>query len=460
MAGPVSAHTWIVAAAYLAAGIISALALRVLFTRVVVWTIGGLVLLTSRKVQPGDFIQLDNGMEGYVEDTNWRNTILRQLPNNLLVVPNATVASSIVTNYHLPEHELSVTISCGVSYESDLERVERVTVEVGQEVMHEVKGGVPEHEPTVRYNTFGDSSICFNVGLREGIDNSSPTETVVRQAPEPLALLGVIERQARKIGHAMDISRFAGHDGAQLAYRETGSGRPLILLHGFMGTGSHWLDQGPADTLTEQGFYLVLPDLRGHGESTRSHDPLAYPPDVLADDGLALIEHLGLGAGEYDLGGYSLGGRIVVRMLARGAEPGRAFVAGQGLAKVSGSQGGGATHRTLTALVDGVALDPGSPGARTAHWAARTGADPRALLNVMGSLVPTPEDDLRRITTPTLVVIGDRDERSDADELAALLPAGCFIRVPGGHVDAFAAPEFAAAIKAFLTDRTDQPGEH
>jgi pimeloyl-ACP methyl ester carboxylesterase len=253
----------------------------------------------------------------------------------------------------------------------------------------------------------------------------------------------------------MDISRFAGRDGAQLAYRETGSGRPLILLHGFMGMGSYWLEQGPGDTLAEQGFRLVLPDFRGHGESTRSHDPHLYPPDVLADDGLALIEHLGLVAGEYDLGGYSLGGRIVVRMLARGAEPGRAVVAGQGLAKVSGPQGGGASHRALTALVDGVALDPGSPDAQIAHWAREVDADPRALLHMLGSLVPTPEDELRRITTPTLVVIGDRDERSDADELAGLLPAGCFVCVPGGHGDAFAAPEFAAAIKAFLTDRTD-----
>jgi small-conductance mechanosensitive channel len=211
-------------------------------TRVVVWTIGGLVLLdslgvaitplltalgvgglavalalqdtlsnlfagvhilTSRKVQPGDFIQLDNGMQGYVEDTNWRNTIIRQLPNNTLVVPNATVASSIVTNYHLPEHEMSVTVPCAVSYESDLEHVERVTIEVGLEVMRDVKGGVPEHEPTVRYSTFGDNSVTFNVGLRtadvsaqaliihefikrlhsryqnEGIENSSPSQSIV-----------------------------------------------------------------------------------------------------------------------------------------------------------------------------------------------------------------------------------------------------------------------------------------
>ena len=248
----------------------------------------------------------------------------------------------------------------------------------------------------------------------------------------------------------MDVSRFAGRDGVELAYRQAGSGRPLILLHGFMGTGSDWLDQGPGETLADQGFRLFLPDFRGHGESASSPDPLAYPPDVLADDGLALIEHLGLGAGEYDLGGYSLGGRIVVRMLARGAQPGRAIVAGQGLAKVSGPQDASLIHRALSAIVAGDALDPGSPDAQVAHWVGVSGADPRVLLHVGDSLVPTPEDDLRRITTPALVVIGDRDERSDADELAALLPAGRYVCVPGDHADAFRAPEFAAAMEAFL----------
>jgi pimeloyl-ACP methyl ester carboxylesterase len=257
----------------------------------------------------------------------------------------------------------------------------------------------------------------------------------------------------------MDVLRFVGHDGVELAYREIGSGRPLIALHGFMGAGSDWLDQGSAGTLAGQGFRLVLPDFRGHGQSARPHDPLAYPPDVLADDGLALIEHLGLGAGQYDLGGYSLGGRIAVRMLARGAEPGRAVVAGQGLAKVSGPQGGGATRHAIAALAEGIALPPGSAGAQIAQWAAKIGADPRALLHVLGSLVPTPEDDVRRITVPTLVVIGDADERSDADELAALLPAGRFTRVPGDHVGAFAAPELTAVIRAFLTGEPTSPGE-
>ena len=72
---------------------------------------------------------------------------------------------------------------------------------------------------------------------------------------------------------------------------------------------------------------------------------------------------------------------------------------------------------------------------------------------MLNSLVPTPEAALRQITTPTLVAIGDQDERSDADELAALLHDARFVRVPGDHGSAFAAPELAAAVAAFLAER-------
>src|ERR1700722_1124182 len=225
--------------------------------------------------------------------------------------------------------------------------------------------------------------------------------------------------------------RFAGRDGVELAWHETGSGRPLILLPGFGGTGYRMLEHGPAGTLAVHGHRVVLPDFRGYGESAKPHDRTSYPPDVLADDGLALVEHLGLGEGDYELGGYSLGARIVVRMLARGAKPRRAIVAGQGLAKVSGPQGGGTTHRVLTALVDGVEIEPDSADARMAYWISKLGADPRALLYVSESLIRTPEDALRKITIPTLVAIGDQDERADADELAALLPNARFARVAG-----------------------------
>ncbi|MGH7608248.1 MAG: mechanosensitive ion channel family protein, partial [Gemmatimonadales bacterium] len=126
----------------------------------------GLHILSSRQVRTGDFVRLESGEEGYVVDITWRYTTVRQLANNVTVVPNAKLASAIVTNYYLPETELAVLVPVGVSYASDLAHVEQVTVDVGREIMHDVPGGVPEFVPFIRYNTFGDSSIVFTVILR------------------------------------------------------------------------------------------------------------------------------------------------------------------------------------------------------------------------------------------------------------------------------------------------------
>jgi len=126
----------------------------------------GIHIIISKQVRVGDYIRLDTGEEGYVTDLNWRYTVIKTLANNVVIVPNGKLASAIVTNYNLPEKELSVLVDVGVSYASDLEKVERVTVEVAREVMREVVGEIPGFEPFVRYRAFGDSSIDFTVILR------------------------------------------------------------------------------------------------------------------------------------------------------------------------------------------------------------------------------------------------------------------------------------------------------
>jgi small-conductance mechanosensitive channel len=126
----------------------------------------GIHVLASKEVEPGAYIKLDTGEEGYIVDVNWRQTTVRQIGNNLIMVPNAKVANAIVTNFHQPEREMSVAVQGRVAYDSDLEQVEKETIEVAREVMREVNGGVPTHEPTVRFHTFGDSSVNFSVTLR------------------------------------------------------------------------------------------------------------------------------------------------------------------------------------------------------------------------------------------------------------------------------------------------------
>jgi small-conductance mechanosensitive channel len=126
----------------------------------------GVHLLASKKIRIGDYVKLETGQEGYVTDINWRNTSLRQLPNNMIIVPNAKMASAIVINFYRPQNELAVPIECEVDYESDLEKVEAVTKEVIRDVMQTVDGGVPSFEPVVRFHTFGDWSIKFTANLR------------------------------------------------------------------------------------------------------------------------------------------------------------------------------------------------------------------------------------------------------------------------------------------------------
>jgi len=126
----------------------------------------GLYILASRQFRPGDFIKLDSGAEGYVVDIGWRATRIQELRNNMIVVPNAKLAQTQITNYHYPEKEMSASVQVGVAYGSNLEKVERVTIDVAKKVLKTTPGGVADFEPTVRFHTFGDSSVNFSVSLR------------------------------------------------------------------------------------------------------------------------------------------------------------------------------------------------------------------------------------------------------------------------------------------------------
>lgn len=126
----------------------------------------GFHLLLTGKVRVGDWIELESGEAGLVIDITWRNTTLQQRRNNIIIIPNSTVASSITINYNLPKSELAIRVDCGVAYDSDLEFVEKVTVEVAQDVMENVEGGVPSHKAFVRFSEFGDSSVDFYVNIR------------------------------------------------------------------------------------------------------------------------------------------------------------------------------------------------------------------------------------------------------------------------------------------------------
>jgi pimeloyl-ACP methyl ester carboxylesterase len=248
----------------------------------------------------------------------------------------------------------------------------------------------------------------------------------------------------------LPVQRFPCPDGVELAWREVGSGRPFILLHGLTGSGALLAGQALVPALAGRGYRVILPDLRGHGDSGRPHDPACYPPDILADDMLALIGHLALE--DYDLGGYSMGGKLVLRLLARGARPAHAVVGGQCLDALEAESDRTDGHRRILAgVAGGAVLRAGSPEGAMADWIRQSGVDARAAGLVLDTFVATPAGLLRRVSAPTLVILGDRDSRAaSAGSLAALLPHGRLVLVPGDHVTAPGAPQFTAAVLRFL----------
>jgi len=124
----------------------------------------GIHILVEKSIRVGDFIKLETGQEGYVEDITWRTTRVRMLPNNTVIIPNSKLSQSVVTNYYLPEKRMSLLIPIGVSYSSDPERVERILIEETKKAVGEIPGLLGDPEPFVRFIPgFGDSSLNFTL---------------------------------------------------------------------------------------------------------------------------------------------------------------------------------------------------------------------------------------------------------------------------------------------------------
>jgi small-conductance mechanosensitive channel len=126
----------------------------------------GIHILASRKIHTGDFIRLETGQEGNVVDISWRTTTIKAPANHLIIVPNTRVASSIVLDFDQPDREVTVVIPLAVSHDSDLTKVESVTLDVAREALKQTTGGVATFEPVVRFSAIADFAIQFNVILR------------------------------------------------------------------------------------------------------------------------------------------------------------------------------------------------------------------------------------------------------------------------------------------------------
>lgn len=256
------------------------------------------------------------------------------------------------------------------------------------------------------------------------------------------------EFQENRVPMAETVDTIRSFDGAKLAVRRMGGGRPVVLLHGlFSSAEMNWIRFGHAGTLAGAGFEAIMPDLRAHGQSDAPHDPAAYPSDVLGRDLAALIDALELD--DYDLCGFSLGARTAARAVAGRLAPRRLVLAGMGFEGLAGWK------RRSGFFIDAIdrfeEVKQGDPAFMAVQFMKTMKIDRVAARLLLGSVEDMDEADLAKIAMPTLVVCGDKDrDNGSPAALAEALPDARFVEVPGTHMSSVTDAALGRAIADFL----------
>jgi len=243
------------------------------------------------------------------------------------------------------------------------------------------------------------------------------------------------------------------HDGIEIAFRDEGAGAPIVLVHGFASTAEmNWVHPGWVATLLGAGRRVIALDNRGHGASTKFYDPADYHTARMAQDVRALLDHLGLE--RVDLMGYSMGARIAAFFaLAHPARVRRLVLGGLGIRLVDGV---GLPDSIATALEMPTLADVGDPiGRQFRAFAEQTKSDLAALAAcIRGSRQALTPAEVGRIDAPVMVAVGSKDViAGSASELAALLPHGYVLDIPGrDHMLAVGDKVYKAGVLGFLAE--------
>ncbi len=184
----------------------------------------GLYLLADRPINPGDYVKLDSGQEGYVVRIGWRSALLRTLSNNMIVVPNSTLSKAVITNYSMPEDRMSLVIQVNVASGTDPRRVEKILVDVAKEAARDrCDGLLPHPEPFAQFIPgFGKSTLDFSLVVqvrkfsdqypvqselrkrilerfqKEGIEIPFPTQSILIEKVPPTPPAGGGRKTKRK----------------------------------------------------------------------------------------------------------------------------------------------------------------------------------------------------------------------------------------------------------------------
>ena len=245
------------------------------------------------------------------------------------------------------------------------------------------------------------------------------------------------------------------HNGAvEIAYLDEGEGDPILLVHGFASSKNvNWVYPAWVSELKKSGRRVVALDNRGHGESSKLYDPNQYSIEIMADEVLALMDHLGID--RTDMMGYSMGGRITAWLARhRPARLRSGILGGIGIGVI---KGGGPGENVAAALEAPSLDDVTDPVGRTFRaFADQTRSDRIALAACLrGSRRLMTEAEAAGITVPILIAVGTTDEiAGSADALGKIIPGSQVLNIPNrDHMRAVGDKVYKTGVLEFLSQR-------
>lgn len=236
---------------------------------------------------------------------------------------------------------------------------------------------------------------------------------------------------------------FKSFDNQTIAYLDEGTGPPVLLLHGFINDGSAWNRAELKTQLLIAGYRVVIPDMRGNGNSAKPQNDEAYADNAEVKDLRALADHLKLET--YAAVGYSRGAIVLAELLTQDDRISSAVIGGMGLDFTNPEW----PRRLMFAEAFAGKTTPETEGA--VDYAKSVKADLRALHLLQKHQPATPPAALRKVDIPILVIAGNEDhDNGDPGALERLFPNGKLAIVPGDHNNTYKSQVFAVAVMAFI----------
>ena len=241
-------------------------------------------------------------------------------------------------------------------------------------------------------------------------------------------------------------STFQSFDKTKIAFTDEGKGPAVILIHGFINDGSAWNNSEVKKRLLQEGYRVIVPDMRGNGRSEKPKNPEAYQNNAEVKDLVALANYLKLK--EYSAVGYSRGSILLAKLLSQKNRISKAVIGGMGIDFTNPQW----ERRIAFADAFSGRADPTEMTEGALTYARSINADLKILGFLQDYQPVTSIAELKNIKTKTLVIAGNLDkDNGDPEKLHELLPHSKFMIVKGDHNNTYKQNNFAEAVVDFLS---------